>query len=327
VIEGGGRDLHVAVSPSLRALLQNAIDYAGLFPPTSLDMATAVANYRDYLAGDDRWALGRFIVPASRLDEFGREAGPALATALHPWRLSALIGADAGKDLGRVQTFNDRAAPPNDARHPRIDAIELRAPSVSAIEALPPALGDQFETYVEIPLASDMRPLIRAIGRARLRAKVRTGGITADAIPAVHDVLRFLRACVEEHVPFKATAGLHHPLWASYRLTYEPDSPSASMFGFLNVFLTAAFLVSGGTDADAIELLTEGDAGSIHVEDDGVRWRDRALTRAHLEAARLLAIASFGSCSFREPIEELRALHLEPSTPDSRLPTPDPRRA
>ena len=46
------------------------------------------------------------------------------------------------------------------------------------------------------------------------------------AFPATGDLLRFLRAASAHRVPFKATAGLHHPLRAEYRLTYEPDSPS-----------------------------------------------------------------------------------------------------
>jgi len=41
------------------ALLRDLIDYAGLFPPASLDMAAAVANYHSYLHSDWNWILGR----------------------------------------------------------------------------------------------------------------------------------------------------------------------------------------------------------------------------------------------------------------------------
>ena len=95
-------------------------------------------------------------------------------------------------------------------------------------------------------------PLVAAIARRGGRAKMRTGGVTAEAFPTAAQVLRFLRACTEARVPFKATAGLHHPLRAEYRLTYAPDSPRGTMFGFLNVFLTAVLLRHGLSDKDAL---------------------------------------------------------------------------
>ena len=57
------------------------------------------------------------------------------------------------------------------------------------IEAIPP----RTQAYVEIPIDRDPAPLIAAIGRAGGRAKVRTGGVTADAFPAAGDLVRFIR--------------------------------------------------------------------------------------------------------------------------------------
>ncbi|HET8796166.1 MAG TPA: hypothetical protein VFO89_00655, partial [Thermoanaerobaculia bacterium] len=98
--------------------------------------------------------------------------------------------------------------------------------------------------YVEI---TDLA-LLDAIARHGLRAKIRTGGVTADAFPSPQTIARFLRACRERGVAFKATAGLHHPLRCVRPLTYEPDAPTGTMHGFLNVFLAAAML----DDAEAI---------------------------------------------------------------------------
>ncbi|MDF2772824.1 MAG: hypothetical protein K0S86_2319, partial [Geminicoccaceae bacterium] len=58
----------------IRMLLRDAVDYAGLFPPAQLDMPGAVAEYAAYLASADAWALGRFVVPAARLDEMAATA-------------------------------------------------------------------------------------------------------------------------------------------------------------------------------------------------------------------------------------------------------------
>src|SRR5437660_1475932 len=57
------------MSPSLRALLEHVIDYAGLFPPATLPLDEAVRNYARYRTEPEGWMLGRFICPAARLAE------------------------------------------------------------------------------------------------------------------------------------------------------------------------------------------------------------------------------------------------------------------
>jgi hypothetical protein len=166
------------------------------------------------------------------------------------------------------------------------------------------------QAYVEIPVARDPAPLVAAIGAGGGRAKVRTGGITADAFPPASDLVRFIRTCLSAGVPFKATAGLHHPLRADYRLTYEPDSPRGTMFGFLNLFLATAYLADGLDDDTAARLLEERDAAAIRWDDSGVAWRGRRLGLDALGRAREAGIVSFGSCSFTEPIGDLESLRL-----------------
>ena len=57
------------VIPALRALLENLIDYAGLFPPASLTLEPALANYRRYGTGEHAWMLGRFVIAAAQLQQ------------------------------------------------------------------------------------------------------------------------------------------------------------------------------------------------------------------------------------------------------------------
>jgi hypothetical protein len=166
------------------------------------------------------------------------------------------------------------------------------------------------QAYFEVPIDRDPGMLVAAIGRLGGRAKVRTGGVTRDAFPSTASLLRFLQSCVGARVPFKATAGLHHPLRAEYRLTYEPGSPTGTMFGFLNVFLAAAFLADGMDESEAALLLEEKSPSAFEFDRRGITWRNHRLGQDALDEARRDVIVSFGSCSFTEPIEELQALNI-----------------
>jgi hypothetical protein len=292
----------------LRPLLAGSIDYAGLFPPAALDMAAAVRQYAEHRAGPDAWALGRFVVPAARLPELEREAeAHAPRSPAEPWRLSALLGAAPADELQALGEFNCRHAAAGAAAL-SADSVEARADSVEAINRLLDLVPAWAHAYVEIPLDRDPTPLVAALALRGGRAKARTGGVTADAFPAPAALLRFLRACTGAGVPFKATAGLHHPLRGEYRLTYAPGSPAGMMFGFLNLFLAAAFLRQGLADADVLRLLEERDPEALRVGPDVIEWHGHQLTRAAIEAARAQGILSFGSCSFTEPVDEARRL-------------------
>jgi hypothetical protein len=288
----------------LRTLLDGLIDYAGLFPPATLGMPEAVRNYAAYRAGPDRWALGRFVVPAERLPEFER-AAESLAAPGDPWLLSVLVGANDAGQVDAARAFNARQA----GGGLWADVLEGRASTAEGVEALAAAARPDFTLYVEVPADPDPTPLIAAVGAAGARAKLRTGGVTADAFPGTAAVARFLAACARLAVPFKATAGLHHPIRASYPLTYAPDSPRGTMLGFLNVFLAAALLHAGGSGEDAAHLLEETRLDAFTFGAHGVRWDGYHFTLADLAESRRFAIG-VGSCSFDEPLDGLAAAGL-----------------
>ena len=136
-------------------------------------------------------------------------------------------------------------------------------------------------------------------------AKIRSGGVVPEAIPSMNQLADFILRCAELRLPFKATAGLHHPIRASHPLTYEADSPRAAMHGFINVFLAAAFAWAGRTDLQP--LLSETDPGAFRF-DEQAHWRDWSLTADQVREARCNFAHSFGSCSFTEPVESLQQL-------------------
>jgi hypothetical protein len=282
---------------ALRALLAGIVDYSGLFPPAGLDLPAAAGNYAVYRASDDAWMLGRFVVPVARLDELAvllRARGQAGSP---PWRLAALAGSDVSGDLTRVREFNG-----SNGSIAIVDCVEAKLADRDAIERAANASED-LELFVELPAGVNPEPLVEVLSRRGLHAKLRTGGVTGEAFPSTAEALRFMRICIDAGVAFKATAGLHHPITATYPLTYQPASPVHRMFGFVNLFLTAAALAHGIADEDAAALLDESESAAISVADDAVRWRDCELTASALERARERTVRSFGSCSFREPVD------------------------
>ncbi len=294
-------------------LLRDLIDYAGLFPPASLAMVPAVASYDEYLRSEWNWILGRFIVPVARLAEF-EEAFAGLppattGTGFANWRLSVLLGSSPVADVARIREFNDQMASSTSSRAAAVDAVEVKVASAEEIAPLSRIIPAELTTYFEIPL-SGCDECVAAVAACGRRAKIRTGGEAADKFPASASVVEFIRRCAASNVAFKATAGLHHPLRSVHRFTYQPDSPSGIMHGFLNVFLAGAFLRSGMEPALAVHLLEEQSASAFHFDADGVSWRQHRLSRDEVAAARKSFAISFGSCSFTEPIDDLRSLHL-----------------
>ncbi|HXG73077.1 MAG TPA: hypothetical protein VNJ04_20980 [Gemmatimonadaceae bacterium] len=297
---------------AVEALLAGLVDYAGLFPPAALPMRKALDHYARYREDPASPALGRFIVPVARLDELettGHDLLPR-GTNSDPWRLSVLVGDDVRAAGDRLLKFNCHHWSGSEAGHAVVDVVELKAVTAQEIASRCAEVPKAFTPYVEIPVGENVGTLVKALSIAGARAKIRTGGTTRDAFPEPQAIVAFLSACLEHKVAFKATAGLHHPLRAEYPLTYEARSDSAVMYGFLNVFLAAAFLKAKADAATALGVLGESDPESLRFEEDGITWRQHRLTTTELSAARKSFAVSFGSCSFREPVDEFRELQL-----------------
>ena len=298
-----------APAPSLRALLRGVVDYAGLFPPASRSMADAVGEYAEHRAGTHAWALGRFILPAARLEEFEDASQPVVPReGAHSWALSALLSGSIEEDVARIEAFNARH---RDARAGAVlvDTVEIKVYTPRDVGRAGELLDRRFDTYMEVPVVEDPAELLAAVAETRAKAKIRTGGVTPDAFPTSAQVGRFILRCVGHQVAFKATAGLHHPIRSEYRLTSASDAPEGTMFGFLNVLLAVAAAHAGIAEEKIIAILDEREADRIRFEGDGARWRDVGLPAEALEQARDSMLA-FGSCSFREPVDDLRAMGL-----------------
>ena len=292
------------MSHALRSLFASAIDYAGLFPPAGLSMSEAARQHSTYVKSPHAWALGRFVLPAKRLAEL-ESAATGMWNASHRWRISALVNSSA--ELSDCLAFNERQR-----EVAVIDMIEVKATSAEELRAALIGVPATMMTYVEIPLAvaATLVPLLAAAQGAATQvcAKVRTGGLTAEGFPACQELAEFMEVCAKARLPFKATAGLHHPLRRVAAFTYEPGSASGTMHGFMNVFVAAAFLWHGWSAERVVPILEETATDGFHFDANGVAWRGQRLDNAALVGCRSDFIRSFGSCSFTEPITELTEL-------------------
>jgi hypothetical protein len=222
------------------------------------------------------------------------------------WSLSVLA---AATDAGVIARFNTGADESGGGGSGSIDCLEIKATTAREIQEAAQAFGGSYQLYFETP-PDKWHSLLQATAVAKARAKIRTGGETRGAIPAESRVLEFLRIASERRLAFKATAGLHHPLRSMQRLTYKPESPSGIMHGFLNVFCAAALLWhEPKLRQEAAWMLGERDADAITM-DEAMTWHNSGvtLTAEQIDEARQQFSISFGSCSFTEPIEDLRKL-------------------
>ncbi len=320
---------------SLRALLTGIIDYAGLFPPAKLGLDEALRAFAAERAGQDAFLLARFVIPAARLGEVAALAGHLPAGGRTPFCALARGGNDveacvAGldRDLGDIEGFLERhgTAVAVDALEVKLPGTLLESPSedglaeffdraLSTVETRSPAPleiffeaggGPDWHRSLSLVIASLGRP--RQVAHKTVRRvgfKLRCGGTEPAAFPPVEQVARTIAACRDERVPFKATAGLHHPL------RHLDRELLAKVHGFLNVFGGAVLAHACGLDeATLLEALADEDPRAFDFDDARMRWREYDVPVAAIAAAREELATSFGSCSFEEPREDLKALGL-----------------
>lgn len=285
---------------SARALLAGVVDYAGLFPPAALSMRDALTEYAAARNHPDAWMLGRFVVPAARLPEI---ASAAAGLSLTNVKLSAIVREASAEDRAAVAAFN--AASPHRAA---VDAVECKPRALEGVDWLAAIYHPAFEVYVEVAAGGEASGWLERVAACGLRAKIRTGGVTAGAFPPADAVLSFIEGALRLGVRFKATAGLHHAVRGSYALTYETAAAHAPMYGYLNLLLATAALRAGQPADRAALVLGRTDPSSLVFSDTAVRWGEVDVPLEALRATRADHLVSFGSCSFREPVDEFRSL-------------------
>jgi hypothetical protein len=279
---------------AIETLTGGLFDYAGLFPPASLDMRAATGNFlRDT---DDRHsaALGRFVVDESRIAEFREFAG----SSVREIPLSLLI--TPATDWGGLARLRGEGI--------RIESIEVKTNQPAEIKSVNQRIGQDLTAYFEIPICEADPACLDAIAAAGARVKLRMGSVVPTAIPSTAAVATMLKILADRRLPFKATAGLHHSIRAEHALTYRPNSPVGLMHGFVNLLCASALVYFGGDIEEAKAILDEQDPGTWRMTAQAVCWCARCWSVEQLRDVRQHFMTSIGSCSFREPIEDLETM-------------------
>ena len=299
-------------SASLRALLNQVIDYAGMFPPCSLALEPALQNHAEYVRSPEAWMLNGFVLPVEQFDaarqllsDFDRH---------HPLRVAALGPKTAKADVFLDGLYNAEAAIRSFSKYDTdfvsVSHLEMFLPedvdSASLKEAR--AIVGELPVFWEAPPERAEQTIAMMAGHnsdedtATFGYKLRTGGVTADAFPTSAQIASALVTQAKHQLPIKFTAGLHHPI-RQFR-----DEVKTKMHGFLNVLGVAVLAAEHQWNTDqAVMMLEDEDPNSFSFTDDFFAWRDWTIDTERLQYRRKF-VRSFGSCSFDEPRDDLRAL-------------------
>jgi hypothetical protein len=216
---------------SFKNFMTGLIDYAGLFPPASLDIETALRNYAGYLEGEDGWMLGRCVVPATQLHRVVLYSG---------FRFSVIVSpAVSREEFDRLSTFTGR-----------VEMVETRLPEIAGS---PEQVADQLlqlktrldqaglqgvQLFVETGNTAAAAAAIATFNSrgnggkviSNVGYKLRCGGLEKQDFPTPERVAEVIGICRGHNIAIKFTAGMHHPLYNNF-----PEI-AGMQHGFINIF-------------------------------------------------------------------------------------------
>lgn len=260
-------------------------------------MDAAVAEYRSLMHGPFAWMVRRFVCPVAWLPELLALLPESVE---EPWRIAVLGTSAEGfkQDLSAIERFEEAAA-----GRALVESYEVRtAPNLSLSTLKSMANAGFEEVFLEVPWDDSMMDALHQLVEVEgIGAKLRTGGLEPAAFPPPRRLAEFLHECLSLDLPFKLTAGLHHPF------PHVDQKVNARMFGFVPVQVAVALgLRDDWTIDEMTALLESDDTSGFQIEDRAVRYGDHVITASDLEAMREFFVA-WGSCSVEEPVEDLRA--------------------
>lgn len=313
---------------SLKTFADKIIDYAGLFPPANLELAQAFHNFVFYSQGEYKWILNKFIIPAKRLLELEEIMNGMNIDGCIPFSILGTGGdtlsefdSNIKNDIELIKNFKLKFD-----KNASIDAIEIRLPNelfmpghfddmlglmTSVYDRLEKTFGKNIPIYFEANLKEDHEARIvrvvesiAALDRS-CGFKIRTGGVEPASFPSPEQIAFAIMSCCEFDVPMKCTAGLHHPI------KHFNEGVSSYMHGFFNVFGAAILAYTDNLDEEELlEILNDEDPHEFIFKESGFEYNEIEVTNTEIKEARENFILSYGSCSFDEPLDDLKTMEL-----------------
>jgi hypothetical protein len=286
------------------------VDDAAVFPPGNAPLHEAVHAHRLHRAAEYADLVGPLVLGDHHLAELASAtAGEGPAEPDPPTPVLVVVAGGAGALEPAVRWVR---GPKGLALRGLEIALRDSATGelahnakriVTAVDQLVASgdLDDEVPVYVELPRLYGAAPTpdwlaaLDVIAAADQRAKLRTGGVDADAFPSAHELATCIGAALDREVSFKCTAGLHNAL------RHRDEETGFEHHGFLNVLVATGASLDGLAVDDVAAVLDETDPARLTDGTDG----------AGLAGARRW-FRSFGSCSIEEPIADLQRLGLLP---------------
>lgn len=321
------------VPPSLRTLLDDILDYAGLLPPAELSLPRALQTYAGHRDEPEAWMLSRFVLPVHQLPELTPYRN--LLSHGAPYRFSVLGtgGPDPDafleafvRDLDVIDTFDAEYG-----GRSQVDVMDVPLPPSllgkrqTALESFFSAVDRRLvqtgtaklDLFFRLPQRPDVARALSALcaavaehnsrqavpARSEMGLKLQCGGKDPADVPSVDFVADLIIACRDAGVAFKAARGLQHPI------RHYDDGLDTQMHGFLNLFAAAVLASEHQLDPDAVRtILLEETANNFRFEKESFSWRNIGASLDGIRHARERLALSFGSCSFEAPVDTLRDL-------------------
>ncbi|MBO58541.1 MAG: hypothetical protein CMA77_06055 [Euryarchaeota archaeon] len=329
---------------SIRAFMNGLIDYAGLFPPANLPLNEAIDDYRNHLNGKYSWMLGRFIIPLAKLDELDDFVD--LFSDVGGLKL-AVLGSGGDTDEDYVNNIRKDIVKINYYRKKHKGKVEIdvyecklpsNSPSKSTMEIVTTSLNKNglthYHEFAELPPVGmnysteiddsswdkEILPTVKLLSNLdNAGIKLRCGGIVKEAFPRVEQVAAMIQTCVIIGIPMKFTAGLHHPI------RHFAEEYDEFMHGFVNTFGAGILATTFPKPKNSQEkyrmfiflshIIDDQNVENFSFINNSMTWKvgdDRdtqfEIDAEKIENARRNGIISYGSCSFQEPIDDLKQL-------------------
>jgi len=320
------------MTKSIRAFTTQIIDYAGLFPPAKLTLDEAFRNYIEYKNGEYNRLLSHFICPVKLLsdlqslfkDNFFPNSEINLSVLGRGGHNETDFKKNFDDDLKYWKNFNS-----NYNNTIKTNLFEIKLPDElitghdeKKISEFIDYIFDNIEKQISHPVfvffeghlgtewKKNIKSLVEGIKIQNNKNnnsgfKFRTGGVEQYSFPTSEQIAFCIRECVDREITMKCTAGLHHPF------RHYDKNIDTMMHGFINVFGAGIIALRHNISNLGLKnILSDEDSKNFIFTDDYFSWKDWKISIEDIEFARKELMISFGSCSFDDPVNDLRSLNL-----------------